>query len=101
LVFIAEREVSGFSVYYPFFVQFGVYISPVGFSSEKIPQSWRLLYSLNPMVGVIDGLRWTLIRGETPLEPFALIAAVLITALLCISGFTYFRKTARGFMDVM
>jgi homopolymeric O-antigen transport system permease protein len=85
----------------PFFVQFGVYISPVGFSSEKIPQIWRLLYSLNPMVGVIDGFRWTLLRGESPLEPFALIASVLIMALLCISGFWYFRKTERGFVDVI
>ena len=47
----------------PFIVQFGLYVSPVGFSSSVVPQQWRLLYSLNPMVGVIDGFRWCLLGG--------------------------------------
>ena len=70
----------------PFIVQFGLYVSPVGFSSDKIPENWRLLYSLNPMVGVIDGFRWALLRGETPLVSSALLTSVLITAVLCVSG---------------
>ena len=51
----------------PFLVQFGLYVSPVGFSSAVIPEEWRLLYSLNPMVGVIDGFRWCLLGGESQL----------------------------------
>ena len=52
----------------PFIVQFGMYISPVGFSSSVVPEKWRLLYSLNPMVGVIDGFRWALLGGKTQLD---------------------------------
>ena len=50
----------------PFVVQFGLYVSPVGFSSSVIPEQWRLLYSLNPMVGVIDGFRWCILGGDSP-----------------------------------
>ena len=53
----------------PFMVQFGLYISPVGYSSTLVPEKWRLLYSLNPMVGVIDGFRWALLGGESRLYP--------------------------------
>ncbi len=58
----------------PFIVQFGLFISPVGFSSDVIPEKWRLLYALNPMVGVIDGFRWAICRGQAPfnLPTFAL-----------------------------
>src|SRR5881409_2614592 len=52
----------------PFLVQFGLYVSPVGFSSSVVPEKWRLLYSLNPMVGVIDGFRWALLRGQSSLD---------------------------------
>jgi lipopolysaccharide transport system permease protein len=51
----------------PFIVQFGLYVSPVGFSSNVVPQGWRLLYSLNPMVGVIDGFRWCILNGQSSL----------------------------------
>ena len=51
----------------PFITQFGLYISPVGFSSSIVPEQWRLLYSLNPMVGVIDGFRWSILGGESKL----------------------------------
>ena len=53
----------------PFIVQLGLYVSPVGFSSSIIPEGWRLLYSLNPMVGVIDGFRWCLLGGRKPALP--------------------------------
>src|ERR1700726_2958727 len=65
----------------PFLVQFGLYISPVGFSSSVVPEQWRLLYSLNPVVGVIDGFRWCLLRGQTPLYLPGILASVLVTAL--------------------
>jgi lipopolysaccharide transport system permease protein len=85
----------------PFIVQFGLYISPVGFSSDLIPERWRLLYALNPMVGVIDGFRWALLRGESPLSSSALLASLLITSVLCFSGVWYFRRTERTFADVI
>ena len=52
----------------PFIVQFGLYVSPVGFSSKVVPEQWQTLYALNPMVGVIDGFRWAILGGESPLH---------------------------------
>src|SRR5438270_3013692 len=64
-------------------VQFGLYVSPVEFSSAIVPEKWRLLYSLNPMVGVIDGFRWALLRGESPLSISSLLSSISITVVLC------------------
>jgi lipopolysaccharide transport system permease protein len=85
----------------PFIVQFGVYVSPVGFSSSVVPERWRLLYSLNPMVGVIDGFRWALLRGESPFYWPGLLASIGVTAILCLTGVWYFRKMERTFADVI
>ena len=85
----------------PFIVQFGLYISPVGFSSSLVPAKWRLLYSLNPMVGVIDGFRWALLRGQSPFQLSAFIISVFITVVLVASGIWYFRKMERTFADVI
>jgi len=85
----------------PFIVQFGLYISPVGFSSSLVPAKWRLLYSLNPMVGVIDGFRWALLRGQSPFQLSAFIISVFITIVLVASGIWYFRKMERTFADVI
>ena len=85
----------------PFIVQFGLYISPVGFSSSIIPEKWRLLYSLNPMVGVIDGFRWAISRGQTPFPTQSLELSVVTTAILLLTGIWYFRKTERTFADVI
>lgn len=85
----------------PFIVQFGLYISPVGFSSSVIPPKWRLLYSLNPVVGIIDGFRWTLIRGEAGLYWPSVECSVGLTAILCFAGIRYFRKTERVFADII
>ncbi|MFJ7565815.1 ABC transporter permease [Herminiimonas sp. NPDC097707] len=85
----------------PFVVQFGLYVSPVGFSSTIVPEKWRLLYSLNPMVGVIDGFRWAILGGNTQLYwPGFLLSLALVTLLL-ITGIFYFRKTERGFADLI
>ena len=94
-------EYRDFRYIVPFIVQFGLYISPVGFSSSIVPEQWRLLYALNPMVGVIDGFRWALLRGETPLDTSAVLTSVLLTAVLCVSGVWYFRKMERTFADVI
>jgi lipopolysaccharide transport system permease protein len=85
----------------PFIVQFGLYISPVGFSSSLVPEKWRLLYSLNPMVGVIDGFRWALLRGEVPVPWLDLATSVVLTSILCLTGVWYFRKTERTFADLI
>jgi lipopolysaccharide transport system permease protein len=85
----------------PFIVQFGLYISPVGFSSRVVPEQWRLLYSLNPMVGVIDGFRWAILGGDSNLYlPGFIISLVLVFSLL-FSGIWYFRKMERKFADVI
>ena len=83
----------------PFLVQFGLYVSPVGFSSSVVPGRWRLLYSLNPMVGVIDGFRWC-IQGTASsfYLPGFLISAV-VSVLVFVSGVWFFRRTERFFAD--
>ena len=85
----------------PFIVQFGLYISPVGFSSDKIPQEWRTLYALNPMVGTIDGFRWAFFGGESPLWWPSIAMSVAVSCLLCLFGGRYFRRTERTFADVI
>ncbi len=85
----------------PFIVQFGLYVSPVGFSSSIVPQKWRLLYSINPMVGVIDGFRWAILGGESHLYMPGFILSVGFVALLFVSGIWYFRKMERTFADVI
>ncbi len=85
----------------PFIVQFGLYISPVGFSSTIVPEKWRLLYSMNPMVGVIDGFRWAILGGESRLYLPGFILSVGFVALLFVSGIWYFRKMERTFADVI
>jgi lipopolysaccharide transport system permease protein len=85
----------------PFVVQFGLYISPVGFSSGIVPEQWRLLYSLNPMVGVIDGFRWAILGGDMPLYwPGFLLSVSLVIAIL-VTGIVYFRKTEKTFADII
>ena len=85
----------------PFMVQLGLYVSPVGFSSDIVPEQWRLLYSLNPMVGIIDGFRWALLAGESPLYWPSLLISIILTLFLLISGTMYFRKTERRFADLI
>jgi len=82
----------------PFIVQFGLYVSPVGFDSAIIPEQWRFLYSLNPMVGVIDGFRWCFFGQTVFYWPGFLISVFFIFALLFI-GIKYFRATEKTFAD--
>jgi len=85
----------------PFVVQFGLYVSPVGFSSGVVPDSWRLLYSLNPLVGVIDGFRWALIGQSPQLYMPGFLASIVLTVALCWYGLVYFRRTERFFADII
>jgi lipopolysaccharide transport system permease protein len=115
-------EYRDFRYIVPLIVQFGFFLSPVGYSSSRVPVIWhwhgfnipmRLLYSLNPMVGIIDGFRWALLRGNAGVEmigttavgtglwwPSMLISCCLVV-LLCVSGIWYFRRMERTFADVI
>src|SRR5712664_2589606 len=85
----------------PFVVQFGLYVSPVGFSSSVVPEKWRLLYSINPMVGVIDGFRWCILGGEPRLYFPGLTASVLVAGLFLWFGIHRFRSTEKSFADLI
>jgi lipopolysaccharide transport system permease protein len=85
----------------PFIVQFGLYISPVGFSSSIVPQQWRLLYSINPMVGVIDGFRWAILGGEAAIYWPGFLLSLGLVLVILLTGVQYFRKTERTFADVI
>ena len=85
----------------PFIVQFGLYVSPVGFSSAVVPEQWRLLYSLNPVVGVIDGFRWCLLGGESTLYLPGFLLSLGVIAFILWFGISYFRKTERTFADLL
>lgn len=85
----------------PVVVRFGLLVSPVGFSSSIVPEKWRLLYSLNPMVGVIDGFRWAIFGGASALYwPGLLISSAVVLVLLA-TGAIYFRKVERTFADII
>ena len=85
----------------PFVTQFGLYISPVGFSSNIIPERWRLLYNLNPMVGVIDGFRWCILGGESPIYWPGFGFSLAIVAFFLWLGISQFRKMEKIFADVI
>lgn len=85
----------------PIVVQMGIYVSPVGFNSDIVPEKWRLLYSLNPMVGVIDGFRWALLGADNVLYVPGLILSVVLVALILVTGILYFRSTEKRFADVI
>lgn len=85
----------------PFIVQFGLYASPVGFSSSIVPGNWRFFYSLNPMVGVIDGFRWAILGKDLNQYWPGFLASMAITLIIFATGLWYFRKTERLFADVI
>ena len=85
----------------PFVVQFGMYVSPVGFSSAVIPEQWRLLYSMNPVVGVIDGFRWCLLGGGTPIYLPGFFLSLGVAAVLFWIGVRSFRATEKTFADLV
>jgi lipopolysaccharide transport system permease protein len=85
----------------PFVVQFGLYVSPVGFSSDLVPERWRLLYSLNPMVAVIDGFRWAIIGSDARIYWPGFITSCVLIMLILVTGVMYFRNTEKTFADVI
>ena len=97
-LFVRYRDVRHLT---PFILQMGLYISPVGFPTSIVPERWRFLYSLNPMVGVIDGFRWSLFGGQNPIDGTALTISVVLSLAILISGVYYFRNTERLFADII
>jgi lipopolysaccharide transport system permease protein len=85
----------------PFIVQFGLYLAPVGYSSSAVPASWRFWYSLNPVVGVIDGFRWCILGGNSPLYLPGFAASLVVVAIFLWLGVAYFRRTERTFADLI
>lgn len=86
----------------PFILMIGTYISPVGFPSDPtVPAQWRLLYSCNPMVGMIDGFRWAIFGGDAPLYLPGVAISLVVFALMLAGGVLYFRSTEKRFADVI
>jgi lipopolysaccharide transport system permease protein len=85
----------------PFVAQIGLYVSPVGFSSSVIPERWRLLYNLNPMVGVIDGFRWCILGGGSPIYPTGFALSLGVIAFFLWLGVSQFRKMEKTFADLI
>lgn len=85
----------------PFIVQFGLYVSPVGFSSANVPEQWRFIYGLNPMVGVIDGFRWCLLGGEASLHIPSFGLSLGVIAFFLWYGIRVFRRTEKTFADLI
>ena len=102
-LWIAELNVKyrDFRYVIPFLLQFGLYVSPVGFSSTVVPEEWRLVYSLNPVVGIIDGFRWCLLGGNSPLYGPGFIASLGVAAFFLWWGIRRFRHTERTFADLV
>ncbi|MEO8679310.1 MAG: ABC transporter permease [Vicinamibacterales bacterium] len=102
-VFLAALNVEyrDFRYVVPFIVQFGLFVSPVAFTTANVPERWRALYALNPMVGVIDGFRWALLGGRAPLDLRAVGLAIAVTVFFLVLGVWYFRRVERGFADVI
>ena len=90
-----------FRLIIPFIVQFGLYVSPVGFSSAIVPEQWRLLYSLNPMVGVIDGFRWCILGGQSQIYLPGLALSFCVAAFFLWLGINRFRKMEKTFADMI
>ncbi len=108
-IYIAALNVKyrDFRYIIPFIVQFGLYVSPIAFSSnqiydsEKIPLFVKYLYSMNPMVGVIDGFRWSILGGTTHIFIPGFLISICISLLFLVLGIWYFRKTEKSFADVI
>ena len=90
-----------FRIVIPFIVQFGLYISPVGYSSNIVPEQWRLLFSLNPIVGIIDGFRWCLFSGQGGLYLPGVCWSIGVTMFLLWFGIRQFRKVEKQFADLV
>ena len=85
----------------PFLLQLGLYVSPVGFSTQVVPPQWQLLYALNPMVGLIEGFRWCILGGQSGFNVVSLAMSVAVTAFFLWFGVRRFRRTEKSFADLI
>jgi lipopolysaccharide transport system permease protein len=90
-----------FRIVIPFLLQLGLYVSPVGFSSQIVPPQWQMLYALNPMVGVIEGFRWCILGGESGFNAASLAISVTVTGFFLWFGIRRFRRTEKSFADLI
>jgi lipopolysaccharide transport system permease protein len=90
-----------FRIVIPFALQFGLYISPVGFSSAVIPEMWRPLYSLNPVVGIIDGFRWSILGGARPFNWQSVSISAAVIAVMLWFGLSQFRRSEASLVDTI
>jgi len=102
-LYIASLNVKyrDFRYIIPFVVQLGLYVSPVGFSSSVVPEEWRLLYALNPMVGVIDGFRWAILGSESSLRMTSFLMSWMLIVFFLWLGIRQFRKMEKSFADLI
>jgi lipopolysaccharide transport system permease protein len=102
-VFLAALNVKyrDFRYVVPFIVQVGLFVSPIAFVTADVPERWRPVYALNPMVGIIDGFRWSILGGRMPLDLVPVASSVIVAGTLLVAGVWYFRRTERGFADVI
>lgn len=102
-LFLAALNVKyrDFRYVVPFVIQVGLFISPIAFSSANMPERWRPLYFSNPLVGIIDGFRWSILGGRTAIDPASLASSIVMTAAALVVGVWFFRRTERGFADVI
>jgi lipopolysaccharide transport system permease protein len=94
-------EYRDFRYVVPFIVQFGVYVSPIAFVTSDVPQQWRMIYALNPLVGIIDGFRWSILGGRVSLDAGAVSVSVAMTLSVVTLGLWYFRRMEHSFADVI
>jgi lipopolysaccharide transport system permease protein len=94
-------EYRDFRYIVPFIVQFGLFASPIAIETSTVPAKWRLALSLNPMTGIIDAFRWSILRGRTAVDPISLYFSIALTAVFVWWGIRYFRRTERSFADVI
>lgn len=100
LIFAALNvEYRDFRYIVPFMVQFGLFVSPIAFSTTDVPAQWRALYALNPMVGIIDGFRWSLLGGRAALDAQSTAISIAVTAAVLVLGLWYFRRMEHSFAD--
>jgi lipopolysaccharide transport system permease protein len=85
----------------PFIVQMGLFVSPIAFTTADLPARWRTLYALNPMVGIIDGFRWSILGDRVAVDPSAIAVSASVTAAMMLAGVWYFRRMERSFADVI
>jgi lipopolysaccharide transport system permease protein len=94
-------EYRDFRYIVPFIVQFGLFVSPIAFSTADVPEKWRSLYALNPLVGIIDGFRWSLLGGRAALDVASVGISIGVTAAVIVVGIWYFRRMESSFADLI